>query len=357
MPVVLAALAFMLFATRPVDAQTPQGLPQDAPPVMPRPTPKPPRDDEYEVVRVTSNLVVVPVSVTNAAGEPVLGLKKENFRLEEEGRAQEIAEIGDPGQVPLSIALLLDVSLSVEARIDFEKEAGARFLKQVMKPVDRATVFTISTDPRLEQPLDTSERTTAKLASITLAERAKGATAYYDTVVEAARYLAQNTPPGHRRVIVVISDGEDTYSERIKQAIGATPQERDSVKMEDRLKIYNRVVMEVQREVQKAEVAFYSINPSGQALRLNVVSQRAQDGMQQLAGATGGTSFVPEKLENLDAVFRQIAAELRSQYLLQYYSNNENQGNKFLRIRVSTPDQPNYRIRAREGYYPKSRKP
>jgi VWFA-related protein len=113
--------------------------------------------------------------------------------------------------------------------------------------------------------------------------------------------------------------------------------------------------MEVQREVQKAEVAFYSINPSGQALRLNVVSQRAQDGMQQLAGATGGTSFVPEKLENLDAVFRQIAAELRSQYLLQYYSNNENQGNKFLRIRVSTPNQPNYRVRAREGYYPKKK--
>ena len=353
MPVVLAALAFILFAALSVGAQTPPGL--DAPPVMPRPTPKPPRDDEYEVVRVTSNLVVVPVSVTDATGQPVLGLTAKDFHLDEEGRAQEIAEIGDPGQVPLSIALLLDVSLSVEARIDFEKEAAARFLKQVMKPDDRATVFTISTDPRLEQPLDTSERTTAKLASIKLADRAQGATAYYDTVVEAARYLAQNTPPGHRRVIVVISDGEDTYSEKIKAAIGTKPEERDSIKLEDRLKIYNRVVLEVQREVQKAEVAFYSINPSGQALRLNVISQRAQDGMQQLASATGGTSFVPEKLENLDAVFRQIAAELRSQYLLQYYSNNENQGNKFLRIKVTAPNQPNYRIRSREGYYPKKK--
>lgn len=358
MPVVLAALAFILFGALSAGAQTPPGL--DAPPVMPRPTPKPPRDDEYEVVRVTSNLVVVPVSVTDAAGQPVLGLTIKDFRLDEEGRAQEIAEIGDPGQVPLSIALLLDVSLSVEARIDFEKEAAARFLKQVMKAGDRATVFTIGTAPRLEQPLDTSERTTAKLASIQLADKTKqgeGATAYYDTVVEAARYLAKNSPPGHRHVLVVISDGEDTNSERIKAAIVANPEERNSLKLEDRLKIYNRVVLEVQREVQKAEVAFYSINPSGQALRLNVISQRAQDGMQQLAAATGGTSFVPEKLENLDAVFRQIAGELRSQYLLQYYSNNETQGNKFLRIRVSAPNQPVYRIRAREGYYPKSRKP
>jgi Ca-activated chloride channel homolog len=349
------ALAFLLLTSLTARAQRPT-LPQDAPPVMkpkPTPTPAPPRDDEYEVVRVSSNLIVVPVSVTEASGQPVLGLKATDFHLEEEGRPQEIAEIGNPEQVPLSIALLLDVSLSVEARIDFEKEAAARFLRQVMKSGDRATVFTISTDPRLEQPLDTSERTSAKLASIKLAERAQGATAYYDTVVEAARYLAQNTPTGHRRVIVVISDGEDTYSERIKAAIGATPQERDSVKMEDRLKIHNRVVLEVQREVQKAEVAFYSINPSGESLRLNVISKRAQDGMEQLANATGGTSFVPEKLENLDAIFRRITAELRSQYLLQYYSNSDNPSNKFLRIKVTAPARPELRIRAREGYYPK----
>lgn len=352
------ALAFLFFIA-PSTAVQAQNFPQGPPPVMPKPKPKPeptPRDEDYEVVRVTSNLVVVPVSVTDATGQPVLGLKVPDFHLEEEGRAQEIAQIGDPEQVPLDIALLLDVSLSVEARIDFEKEAAARFLKQVMKPDDRATVFTISTNPRLEQPLDTSERTYIKLASIKLAERTKGATAYYDTVVEAARYLSQNTPPGHRRVVIVISDGEDTYSEKIKAAIGTTPQERDSLKLEDRLKIYNRVVLEVQREVQKAEVAFYSINPSGEALRLNVISKRAQEGMEQLANATGGAAFVPEKLENLEAVFRQISAELRSQYLLQYYSNDENRNNnKFLHIKVTMPSKPTLRVRAREGYYPKGK--
>jgi Ca-activated chloride channel family protein len=344
----------------PPNRESPPQQPADtAPPASEKPTggikppmakPTPDEDGDYEVLRVTSNLVVVPVSVTDAAGQPVLGLTVADFRLEEEGRAQEIVQIGNPEQIPLDIAVLFDVSLSVEARFDFEKEAASRFLKQVMKAGDRATIFTIGTNPRMEQPLDTSERVAARLASI---KPAKGATAFYDTVVEAARYLAQKTPSGHRRVIVVISDGEDTYSDKIKGAIGATPQERDSIKMEDRLKIYNRVMLEVQREVQKAEIAFYSINPSGEALKLNIISKRAQEGMEQLATATGGTSFVPEKLENLDVVFRQIAAELRSQYLLQYYSNDESPSGKFLRIKVSSSTRPQLRIRARQGYYTK----
>lgn len=318
-------------------------------PPMAKPTPAE-GDDVDEVVRVTSNLVVVPVSVTDAAGQPVLGLTATDFRLAEEGRPQEIAQIGDPEQVPLDIAVLLDISLSIEARFDFEKEAASRFLKQVMKTGDRATVFTIGSDPRLEQPLDTSEHAAEKLKSL---RPAKEATAFYDTVVAASRYLAQNTPPGHRRVIVVITDGEDNYSEKIKTAIGTTPAERDSIKIEDRLNVHNRVVLEVQREVQKAEIAFYSINPSGESLKLNIISKRAEEGMEQLSTATGGTSFIPDKLDNLDAVFRQIAAELRSQYLVQYYSDNESAGGKFLRIKVEVPARPQLRIRARQGYYPK----
>jgi Ca-activated chloride channel family protein len=355
-------LAFLLFVVQagaqqpspppppPTDAAPPSEKPAGGiKPPMAKPTPD--EEGDYEVLRVSSNLVVVPVSVTDATGQPVLGLTAADFRLEEEGRAQEIAQIGDPEQVPLDIGILFDVSLSVESRFDFQKEAAARFLKQVMKAGDRATVFTIGTTPHLEQPLESSERVAAKIATI---NPAKGATAFYDTVVEAARYLVQNSPGGsRRRVIVVLSDGEDTYSEKIKTAIGATPQERDSIKLEDRLKIHNRVILEVQREVQKAEVAFYSINPSGEALKLNIISKRAEEGMEQLATATGGTSFVPEKLENLEAVFRQIAAELRSQYLLQYYSNDESPSGKFLRIKVNILTRPQLRIRARQGYYAK----
>jgi len=341
--------------TAPVPSLDQLGEPPPARPTptpKPTPTPTPAADDEknYEVVRVTSNLVVVPVSVTDEKGLPVTGLQVSDFRLDEEGKAQEIAQIGDPEQVPLEIALLLDVSGSVDARFGFEKEAAARFLKQVLKPSDRAAIFSIGTEPKLVQPAANAEQAANGLMTI---EPAKAATAFYDAVVMAAKYLAQNTPPQHRRVIVVITDGEDNYSDRIKAAIGATRAEQESVKPEDKLRIYNRVLTEVQREVQRADAAFYSINPSGESLRLNIISTRAETGMEQLSQTTGGTSFVPERLEDLQGVFRQIASELRSQYLLQYYSQNESANGTFLHIKVGVNTRPALRVRARQGYYAK----
>ena len=77
--------------------------------------------------------------------------------------------------------------------------------------------------------------------------------------------------------------------------------------------------------------------------------------MQILATSTGGTAFVPEKIENLEAVFSRILNELRAQYLIQYYSDNKNDGRAFRRIAVSTPAQPQVHVRAREGYYPKGK--
>jgi Ca-activated chloride channel homolog len=349
---VLALLLRALFISQ-VLGQNPvriQDLPPPPPPPRPKPKPSPTPPDELDVVRVTSNLVVVPVSVTDATGQPVLGLSANDFLLREQGQAQEIAQIGDPEQVPLEIALLLDVSASVEAKLDFERESAGRFLKQVLKADDRVAIFAIDLKPRLEQGLDTAERTTNKLMSI---DTAKGATAFYDTVIEAARYLDKSAPPEHRRVILVISDGEDNFSDAVKKAIGTTSESQNTATPKGRRLLHHRLLLEVQRELQKSDAAFYSINPSGPGLRLNIISQQAQDGMEQLATSTGGTSFVPGKLEDLDAVFRQIAAELRSQYLLQYYSKSEAPNGAFLSIGVQVPQRLELKVRARQGYYVK----
>jgi Ca-activated chloride channel homolog len=352
------ALAFLLLGAQATRAQI-QGLPQEAPPPMAKPTPKPtptpapPRDDEYEVVRVTSNLVVVPVSVTDAAGQPVLGLKTTDFRLEEEGRPQEVAEIGNPEQVPLDIAILLDVSGSVDARFAFEQQAAAGFLKQVLKAGDRATVFAIDEKPRFVQELTSATRASEQLMAIT---SSKGYTAFFDTVLAAAQYLGKSSGSGRRKVIVVISDGDDTA--RILNVSRA--QSRDSdlevIGRDAQLKLIERAVAEVQREVQRAEITFYSINPSGNTMHLNIRTARSQQGMEKMAEATGGAAFVPARLEELNALFDRIASELRSQYLLQYYSNSDSPSSKYLRIRVNVPAQPQLRVRARQGYYPKSSK-
>lgn len=349
--------------------QTPQATPTQTPALQQ--TPKPAAsdkvsaedaaaisDDEDEIVRVTSNLVVVPVSVTNERGEPVQGLKATDFRLEEEGRAQEIAQVGDADQVPLDIAILFDVSSSVGQRFAFEQEAAARFLKQVLKPIDRAAVFRIEETPRLEQQLASAEIASASLLKIPAPQKPTP-TAFYDSTITAARYLAANAPGRHRRVIVVISDGDDNYSARVKE--GEVEEARainrgeklSSTALSRQRETHRKALLEVQREVQRADAVFYSINPSGGGLQFNARGARAQEGMQQLAETTGGTSFKPEQLEELDNIFRRIAAELRAQYLLQYYSNSSAPNGKFLAIKVRTPTRADARVRARSGYYVK----
>src|SRR5437660_12627369 len=116
--------------------------------------------------------------------------------------------------------------------------------------------------------------------------------------------------------------------------------------MESQRALHARAVQKVLREVQHADAVFYSITPSGTSIHLNVISQRAQDQMKMLADSTGGNSFVPPKLEDLEIIFRQIAAELRAQYLLQYLSNSQAPAGKFLNIKVTTPARTRLNIRA-----------
>src|SRR5437763_7683391 len=208
----IAALALFLIGatllTVDTSAQKIKQLPP--PPPVPRYQPKPtptPAPIEYDVVRVTSNLVGVPVSVTDAQGQPVRDLKPGDFRIEEDGKQQEIAQLGDPEQVPLDIALLVDVSKSVIARFDFEQEAASRFLERVLKPEDRATVFAIDETPRLIQQLAGASAASQSVLSI---KPSSSFTAFFDSVTAATNYLDRNSSNGRRRIMVVISDGDDT---------------------------------------------------------------------------------------------------------------------------------------------------
>src|SRR6266404_1211532 len=181
----------------------------------PSPKPKPKTADD-DVIKVDCRLVVVPVSVTDADGRPVMGLTAADFRISEENRLQTIENVRSADLVPLEITLLFDVSASTDTMFKFEQETAARFLQDVMRPIDRATIFTIGAKPTLVQPRDTAEKSAAQVRSIV---PTKEFTAFYDTVGAAAEYLRRNAPEGTRRVIVVISDGEDTNSERIAKAI------------------------------------------------------------------------------------------------------------------------------------------
>jgi Ca-activated chloride channel family protein len=295
-------------------------------PAEQKPSEKKPQTAEptEEKIRINTNLVAVPVSVTDAEGNPVRNLKVEDFLLEEEGVKQIIEPLGEPGKTPIELALLFDVSRSVRNRFDFERETAGRFLKEVFKPGDAVSVFSIGTAPKLS--VQRTENVDGAVAATAAIQPTEDATAFFDTVVRASHYLHDTSNTGVRRVMVVISDGEDTFSERFRLG-------------------------DASRELQRAEALFYAINPSGPSIRLNKISTKGHEGMVRLADETGGLAFLPDKLEDLTKVFSQIASELQAQYLLGYYPSNETNDGKYRRITVQVPKRSELRIRARKGYY------
>ncbi|HET6978292.1 MAG TPA: VWA domain-containing protein [Pyrinomonadaceae bacterium] len=364
-PVFLMGVLAIFLSVPTAQAQSTKDLPPPPPVWKPKPTPTPKPTvpeviDSSDVIKTSSNLVMVPVSVTDPTGQAVQGLKVTDFRLDEEGKQQEITGIGDPEQVPLAIALLFDISSSTSQKGFFasQQNAAATFLRLVMKPTDRAAIFTITGKPTMVQPLASAEKSSATMLSIPAATTSVP-TAFYDTVNAAASYLTKNAPSNFRRVIVVLSDGDDNFSDQIRdQSLAdyrATTGGQQSAlgSRAGLLNAHQRAVASVQKSVQQADVIFYAVNPGGPSIKLNLIAMRAERGMEAIAETTGGTAFVPDSDKDLERVFRQVAAELRGQYLLQYYGNSEAPANQFRKIQVSVPARADVRVRARQGYYPK----
>jgi VWFA-related protein len=227
-----------------------------------------------------------------------------------------------------------------------------------MKPQDKAAIFTITAKPEVVQPLSSAEASAAKMLTIPAATSSVP-TAFYDTVAAAAKYLEDNAPSNYRRVIVVLSDGDDNFSEQIRDLSVAdansrlSGQETAAGVRAGLQRAHERAVAQVQKLVQQADVIFYAVNPGGPSIKLNLIAMRAERGMESIAEATGGTAFVPDSDLDLERVFRTVAAELRGQYLLQYYGDSNEPAGQFRRITVAVPARNDVRVRARQGYYPK----
>jgi VWFA-related protein len=340
-------------------------------------TPTPPIAEEEQVIKVESRLVIIPVSVTNGAGEPVLGLKAGDFRVLEESRAQIIDSVGDAENVPLEIALLIDVSGSVNPLFEFEKNAAGQFLKTVMKADDRATIFLIGDKPTSLLERESATQAAERLRSVVPSGKF---TAFYDTVATAANYLRQKSPIKSRRVIVALTDGEDNWSDLVREAEKATYRDVDINRLTSAQRnnlaastdtAHRNAQAKIAMDLQNADTVFYVINPAGASFHLNKISKRAQIGMEKFANETGGTFFLPsfaptntkDALQNssnvrkneamLDRIFKQLANELRAQYLIQYYSESDFPRNKFVKLSVALQNPTGNKLRARQGYYVK----
>jgi Ca-activated chloride channel family protein len=360
----LFLFAIVFFAFLSIGAQTP------------RPTATPKIDDD--VIKIDSRLVVVPVSVLDANGEPVIGLKAADFQVFEDGKNATIDQLSTAENAPLEIALLVDVSGSVNPLFDFEIKAAAQFLETVMRSEDHATIFLIGDQPVSVLTRETSTQAAARVRTITLSGKF---TAFYDTVSAAAKYLQKNAPVKTRRVILALTDGEDNWSEMTRKAEQATYTGIDlnnltQAKRDDLASrtdaAHKAAQARILRDLQDADTVFYSINPSGASVTLNKISRRAQIGLETFANDTGGTSFVPRFLptsgkdalqnasnarkneEALTKLFRQLAGELRAQYLIQYYSESDFALGRYVKLNVALPSKAALRVRARQGYYVKN---
>ena len=339
------------------------------------PVQKPVQDDD-DVIKISSRLVMVPVSVTDASGLPVKGLKASDFMVFEENQVQEVSELLPAEQVPLEIAILIDVSASTGSMFEFQQAAAAKFLEEVMRPGDRAVVFTVGSRPILVQTRQTVELVGPVVKSI---QATREQTAFHDSVVEAARYLGANSPKNSRRIVLAITDGDDTSSAAVVRSIieaesrllrgGMNRDEIRSIRVQARDQAKTTEQNRVLRELQNADAVFFSINPGGGSTGLPPSAAFGQSNLDRFAQETGGSAYVPKfqpvslrdpvlneynnraNLEMLSSIFRGLANELRAQYVVEYYSETEYKAGRFIPLRVIVKDREAVKVRARNGYF------
>ena len=308
----------------PIESNLP--IPQPLP--TSTPTPKVEEEDD-EVIRVDSALVPIPVSVTDQTGKAITTLKLEDFELAINGAAAEISDVSR-SETPVRLALLFDNSSSVRIAREFEKKAAIRFFKRVIRPEkDLAALYSVSMASRLDQPL--TKNVSQIIQAIENFPEPQGATALLDAVIKAANYLREVEG---RRVIVIVSDGDDTFSDStFEQTVEAA-------------QLANCQVYVVKT------TDFENFKRTGvRGGNANIRALSAERRMQELALQTGGAVYSPIDERELDRAFTEISAELAQQYILNYYPQEAGKPKEFRTISLKVKKRENLTVRTRKGYY------
>ena len=340
-----AVLASVTFAQsgrqKPSPTPTPRSIPGSSVVYVPtqtvptatNPTPTPtPKGEADDVIKVNSVLIPIPVSVLDQAGKVVGTLKITDFELKIDGKVVEIGELAR-SETPIRLAMLFDNSSSVLIAREFEKDAAVRFFRRVIRPDrDKAALFSVADYTRLEQAL-TSD-VSQLVQSIEMFPTPKGATALLDGIIEVADYLKA---ANGRRVVVIVSDGEDTYSD-IK------------ITLESVVKALQ--INDCQVYVVKTK-DFENFKRTGvRGGNANTRALTAERRMIEITEQTGGAVYSPIDEDEMKAAFDRISAELSQQYILSYYPEDEaEKRGEFRTISVTVKGKPNTTIRTRKGYY------
>ncbi len=272
-------------------------------------------------LKVDVKLVNVFVTVTDTHGAPVSNLVKENFLLKEDGREQKIAVFSRESELPLSIVLAVDTSLSTKKDLPLELMSARKFAHTILRPQDGLALYKFSEEVREVVPF------TADLKAIDAGIdriRNGSATALYDAIFLGSQALGRRRG---RKVMVVITDGGDTVSQvDYKEALRAA-QESEAL-------IYSVIIVPIEASAGR--------------------DTGGEHALIQISADTGGKYYYANSSSQLDDAFRKISDELRTQYLLAYYPSQRFSDSPFRRIQVNLLNPPAggpFELRNRAGYY------
>jgi Ca-activated chloride channel family protein len=294
----------------------------------------PQRIAEEDIVRVSTNLVTVPVSVMDRQGRFISDLKAEQFHIYEDGIEQSIAYF-ENAEKPFTVALMLDTSESTQFKLKDIQDAALEFVEQ-LRPDDRVIVAAFEKNITVLAEATSDRRV---LTSAIRRVNTGGSTGLYNAI-DAIINQRLNRIRG-RKAIVLFTDGVDTASQKATyESTLHFAQELDSL-------VYP-IQYDTLTDLRKQAKDMNAQMVTSKGETLNVAYPRAERYLRAMADKTGGRFYYAGSLKRLREIFSSIAQELREQYSIGYYPKSE--GHAFERRIKVTVERPKVVIKARRGY-------
>lgn len=318
------------------------------------------QDKEDEVIKVNTALVNIPVIVSDRNGRNIAGLQVDNFLVFEDGKQQKIDYFASE-ESPINVALMLDTSKSTKDVLGKIKKAAKEFIKQ-LQPNDKAMVVSFDNDVQILSDLTSDRKMLEKaIKNAEIGERV--GTVMQDAVYDVVE--KQLSSIKGRKAIILLTDGKDFGSYVTKPQLLYRLEESDTL-------IYS-IFYETGEIPQRfrrnrfPDDIFFPPNRRGQMRRqipfpdnfprpnierarqrIERENEQAVDFLQRIVDATAGRLY-QKKINDLDETFRQIADELRKQYLVGYYPDGNEPEKSLHQIRIKV-DKPDVVVRAKNSY-------
>jgi len=294
----------------------------------PQPTPTPDPGQEKEIVNIRR--VRLPITVTDKKGQFVTGLTAKDFLIFEDKLPQQIDSFTseENNSSPLYVAVLMDTSPSTAGKLKFEQESAMNFIQTVVRPrKDRVLFATFDDQVTLRQ--DFTDRLELLDRAVFAIKKTGSQTALYDAIWQFCDEKMRSAQG--RRALVIITDGDDTYSR---------------ADINDAIDIAQRTETTIFAISTKA-----GLSGSVPGVESGTVKDKGDRGLERLCDETGGMAFFTGDMLALERSFTKIARELRSQYLITYKPTNDRYDGSYRRVEVKfSSGRDNMKLRTKRGY-------